>query len=72
LPPNKDKTLSSKNFSGVYQIVSVLRPLSVDLGSHILKAWRAECERQNEATIDAIRATAQEQVPFNVQTVSIC
>jgi hypothetical protein len=39
--------------------------------SHIPSAaWRADCERHHEETINSVRSTAQEQVPFNVQGVS--
>ncbi len=30
---------------------------------------RADCERRHEETLDAVRATAQEQVAFNVREV---
>ena len=33
--------------------------------------WRADSNRQHEETISAVRATANEQVPYNVQGVSI-
>jgi hypothetical protein len=36
-----------------------------------LLGWRVESARQHEETIEAVRATAQEQVPFNVQGVSL-
>lgn len=32
--------------------------------------WRADSQRQHDETIEAVRSTAQEQVPFNVQGVS--
>jgi hypothetical protein len=32
--------------------------------------WHADSARQHEETIEADRSTAQEQVPFNVQSVS--
>lgn len=38
--------------------------LSLDL------AWRADCAKQHEDTVNAVRLTASEQVPFNVQGVS--
>ncbi|EGO01064.1 hypothetical protein SERLA73DRAFT_151625 [Serpula lacrymans var. lacrymans S7.3] len=31
------------------------------------QGWRSDSNRQHEETINAVRATAQEQVPFNVQ-----
>jgi hypothetical protein len=31
--------------------------------------WRADSNRQHEETISAVRATANEQVPYNVQGV---
>lgn len=33
--------------------------------------WRADSLRQHEETIEAVRSTAQEQVPFNVQGVRL-
>jgi hypothetical protein len=33
--------------------------------------WRADCERHHHETIEAVRSTANEQVSFNVQGVSI-
>lgn len=35
-------------------------------------AWRADCEQRKQETIDAVKATANEQVPYNVQGVSCC
>jgi hypothetical protein len=32
-------------------------------------AWRADYTQQHQETIDTVRSTAQEQVPFNVQGV---
>ncbi|ESK83171.1 hypothetical protein Moror_14980, partial [Moniliophthora roreri MCA 2997] len=29
--------------------------------------WRADCERHHQETLDAVRETADEQVPFNIQ-----
>jgi hypothetical protein len=36
-----------------------------------LSGWRADCARHHEETINAVRQTAQEQVPFNVQGVRL-
>ena len=33
--------------------------------------WKAESDRQHEETIEAVKETAQEQVPFNIQGVSL-
>lgn len=33
--------------------------------------WRNEGERRHQETLDAVRATAREQVPFNIQMVSV-
>ncbi|KAF9530522.1 hypothetical protein CPB83DRAFT_165178 [Crepidotus variabilis] len=30
-------------------------------------SWRADCQRHHEETLDAVRSTADKQVPFNVQ-----
>lgn len=40
--------------------------------SFLVADWRAEGERRHEDTLEAVRATAREQVPFNVQVVSAC
>ena len=37
----------------------------------MLAGWRADCERHHHETIEAVRSTANEQVSFNVQGVSI-
>ena len=37
----------------------------------VLPGWRADCERHHQETIDAVKSTANEQVSFNVQGVSI-
>jgi hypothetical protein len=34
------------------------------------KDWRADSARQHEEIIEAVRSTAREQVPFNIQGVS--
>ncbi|EIW53326.1 uncharacterized protein TRAVEDRAFT_40040 [Trametes versicolor FP-101664 SS1] len=31
------------------------------------EAWRADCEQRKQETIEAVKATAHEQVPYNVQ-----
>jgi len=41
----------------------LLRQLSED--------WRNDCERHHKETLEAVKSTAQEQVPFNVQGVSL-
>lgn len=45
--------------------------LSMIFSAHwtIFLAWRADSHRQHEETINAVRATANEQVPYNVQGV---
>lgn len=35
-----------------------------------MKDWRADSARQHEEIIEAVRSTAQEQIPFNLQGVS--
>jgi hypothetical protein len=34
-----------------------------------IPGWRADCTRHQEETINAVKATAQEQVPYNVEGV---
>ena len=36
-----------------------------------LLGWRVDSNRQHQETISAVRATANEQVPYNVQGVRI-
>ncbi|KAF8639219.1 hypothetical protein AX17_001704 [Amanita inopinata Kibby_2008] len=38
-----------------------------ELLANLSESWRADCIRHHEETINAVRQTAQEQVPFNVQ-----
>ncbi|KZT28191.1 hypothetical protein NEOLEDRAFT_903158 [Neolentinus lepideus HHB14362 ss-1] len=38
-----------------------------ELLNNMAESWRADSARQAEDTLNAVRATAQEQVPFNVQ-----
>ncbi|KAK2460787.1 hypothetical protein APHAL10511_007257 [Amanita phalloides] len=38
-----------------------------ELLTQFSESWRADCIRHHEETINAVRQTAQEQVPFNVQ-----
>lgn len=40
--------------------------------SFLMADWRAEGKRRHEDTLEAVRATVREQVPFNVQVVSAC
>lgn len=48
-----------------------LLPFHVESFSHPdFAGWRVDSARQHEETIEAVRSTAQEQVPFNVQGVS--
>jgi len=37
----------------------------------VLADWRADCERHHQETVEAVKSTANEQVTFNVQGVSI-
>lgn len=39
--------------------------------SHLVQTigWRADCEKHHLETIEVVRSTANEQVPFNVQGV---
>ncbi|KAH9927913.1 uncharacterized protein BXZ73DRAFT_90629 [Epithele typhae] len=34
---------------------------------NMAEAWRADCEQRKQETIDAVKATANEQIPYNVQ-----
>ncbi|KAF8892921.1 hypothetical protein BD779DRAFT_1467989 [Infundibulicybe gibba] len=38
-----------------------------ELLENLSESWRSDCSRQHEETIAAVRETAHEQVPFNVQ-----
>jgi hypothetical protein len=37
----------------------------------IVAGWREDCEKHHQATIEAVKSTANEQVSFNVQGVSM-
>ncbi|KAF8884201.1 hypothetical protein CPB84DRAFT_1868348 [Gymnopilus junonius] len=38
-----------------------------DLLTSLSQTWRDDCERYHEETVNAVKSTANEQVPFNVQ-----
>lgn len=38
---------------------------------HAFLEWDADCARYRDETLDAVRATSQEQVPFNVHNVGL-
>ncbi|CAA7269900.1 unnamed protein product [Cyclocybe aegerita] len=38
-----------------------------ELLTQLSESWRADCEKHHEETLNAVRSTANEQVPFNVQ-----
>ncbi|KDR74957.1 hypothetical protein GALMADRAFT_570107 [Galerina marginata CBS 339.88] len=38
-----------------------------ELLTSLSESWRADCERHHHETIEAVKSTANEQVPFNVQ-----
>jgi hypothetical protein len=42
---------------------------AVSLIDRIVAGWRADSDRQHAETLETVRLTAQEQVPYNVQTV---
>ena len=37
----------------------------------MLAGWRADCERHHHETLETVRSSANEQVSFNVQGVTI-
>lgn len=41
-----------------------------ELLQRLSEDWRNDCERHHKDTLDAVKSTAQEQVPFNVKGVS--
>ncbi|TFK53121.1 hypothetical protein OE88DRAFT_1807017 [Heliocybe sulcata] len=55
---------------GVEVVIEELRRQNQELRellNNMAESWRADSARQAEDTLNAVRATAQEQVPFNVQ-----
>jgi hypothetical protein len=40
-----------------------------ELLQNLSDEWRNECRKHHEETIEAVKLTAREQVPFNVQGV---
>lgn len=66
------RTLSNANFWHRYQRVSTFIQHTSFFAYFFFffePGWRADCERHHEETINTVKATANEQIPFNVQGV---
>ncbi|KAL6309465.1 hypothetical protein BKA93DRAFT_723737 [Sparassis latifolia] len=58
---SKDSTMSES-------MLSVSKILGSSLMDIRFAGWRADCAHYHEMTMEAVRATAQERIPFNIQT----
>ncbi|KAJ7628457.1 hypothetical protein FB45DRAFT_748747 [Roridomyces roridus] len=66
----EEKRLADEGKPGIEKVVDDLRQQNAELQELLTKlsdSWRADSLRQHEETLAAVRATAQEQVHFNVQ-----
>ncbi|KAF9011887.1 hypothetical protein BDQ17DRAFT_794534 [Cyathus striatus] len=66
----EEEKREAENKPGLEQIIMELRNQNAEqreLLQQLSESWRADCERHHKETLDAVRQTAQEQVPFNVQ-----
>ncbi|KAJ7507216.1 hypothetical protein B0H11DRAFT_1706272 [Mycena galericulata] len=65
-----EKRLADESKPGIEKVIEELTRQNAEqreLLNSLSDSWRADCTRQHEETIAAVRSTAQEQVHFNVQ-----
>ncbi|KAJ7291224.1 hypothetical protein C8J57DRAFT_1044474 [Mycena rebaudengoi] len=66
----EDARLLEESKPGIEKVIEELTRQNAEqreLLTSLSESWRADCARHHEETIAAVRQTAQEQVPFNVQ-----
>ncbi|KII91823.1 hypothetical protein PLICRDRAFT_38680 [Plicaturopsis crispa FD-325 SS-3] len=66
----EEERLAAEGKPGIEHVLEELHRQNAELRealNTLSDTWRADSMRQHEETINAVRATAQEQVPFNVQ-----
>ncbi|KAF7978738.1 hypothetical protein HWV62_44744 [Athelia sp. TMB] len=68
----EEERLANEGKPGIEKLLEELQRQNAEqreLLNNLSENWRADSARQHEETIEAVRSTAQEQVPFNVQGV---
>ncbi|KAJ7130233.1 hypothetical protein C8R44DRAFT_613736 [Mycena epipterygia] len=66
----EEARLAEESKPGIEKVIEELTRQNAEqreLLNSLSDSWRADCTRQHEETIQAVRSTAQEQVEFNVQ-----
>ncbi|EPQ51904.1 hypothetical protein GLOTRDRAFT_140838 [Gloeophyllum trabeum ATCC 11539] len=66
----EEERLAAADKPGIEAVMAELQRQNQELRqllAEMADSWRADSARQAEETLNAVRATAQEQVPFNVQ-----
>ncbi|KAH7904706.1 hypothetical protein BJ138DRAFT_1018746 [Hygrophoropsis aurantiaca] len=66
----EEERLANEGKPGIERVLEELARQNAEqreLLDALSESWRVDSNRQHEETINAVRATAQEQVPFNVQ-----
>ncbi|KAF7366681.1 hypothetical protein MSAN_00926200 [Mycena sanguinolenta] len=66
----EDARLAEEGKPGIEKVIEELTRQNAEqreLLTALSDTWRADCTRQHQETIDAVRSTAREQVDFNVQ-----
>ncbi|KAJ7253065.1 hypothetical protein B0H12DRAFT_1233772 [Mycena haematopus] len=66
----EDARLADEGKPGIEKVIEELTRQNAEqreLLTALSDTWRADCTRQHQETIDAVRSTAREQVDFNVQ-----
>ncbi|KAJ6463887.1 hypothetical protein C8R45DRAFT_502593 [Mycena sanguinolenta] len=66
----EDARLAEEGKPGIEKVIEELTRQNAEqreLLTALSDSWRADCTRQHQETIDAVRSTAREQVDFNVQ-----
>ncbi|KAK7042437.1 hypothetical protein R3P38DRAFT_2511174, partial [Favolaschia claudopus] len=66
----EDVRLANESKPGIEKVIEELTRQNAEqreLLNALSESWRADCTKQHQETIDAVRSTAREQVDFNVQ-----
>ncbi|KAG9313810.1 hypothetical protein JVU11DRAFT_6171 [Chiua virens] len=66
----EEQRLANEGKPGIEQVMEDLQRQNAeqrDLLNALSDSWRADSNRQHQDTLNAVRATANEQVPYNVQ-----
>ncbi|KAH9829235.1 uncharacterized protein C8Q71DRAFT_443147 [Rhodofomes roseus] len=64
---DREARANDPSVQSVLDEMAAFRNQQDELLRQMADSWRADCARQHEETLAAVRSTASEQVPFNIQ-----